>query len=207
MSDVQDARYRSWTRRLARRAMGRYVGTRLRPNHVTAVRIVTGIAACLLFATGDNAAVAMGGVLWVVSTFLDRCDGEFARMGGTSSRIGHAFDLTGDIALNALVFLALAEGAVNAGGPAWLYTLGVFAAAGIALAGLLAELNERGMPAGVKTFNGAFGFDFDDLIYLIALFPWFDLLPVLLIGAAVGGPLAALVIAVRFVARRRKQHA
>ena len=46
----------------------------------------------------------MGGAagLWLVSAFLDRADGELARMGNLGSKAGHIFDYWVDNVINAL---------------------------------------------------------------------------------------------------------
>ncbi len=195
-----DARFHSWNRRLARLAVGPFADTGLRPNHITSLRIATGLAACAALA--DPAWALWGGALWVVSAFLDRCDGEFARMTGRMTRFGKVYDLTGDIVINALVFLTIGVGQATATGDPRLLAAGIAAASGVAVAAVAAEVNERGMAPGRKSFDGRFGFDFDDVIYLIALFVWFDAQVPLLIGAALGGPLTAVVIVINLVRKR-----
>ncbi len=46
------------------------IGTAVRPNHITTLRLLTGIAACVAFAWGNNAGMVWGGGLWLVSAFL-----------------------------------------------------------------------------------------------------------------------------------------
>ena len=75
-------------------------------------------------------------------------------------------------------------------------------AAGIAIASILAEFNEQDMGQGQKTFSGGLGFDFDDLIYVIALFPWIGQLELLLICGSIGGPLAAIVIGWKLIRKK-----
>jgi archaetidylinositol phosphate synthase len=57
------------------------LGTRVRPNHLTTLRLISGLAACLCFGLGTNSGMIWGGVLWLVSALLDRADGERARIG------------------------------------------------------------------------------------------------------------------------------
>jgi len=59
-------------------------GTRLRPNHLTTGRLLSGLAACVCFGFGTKSGMAWGGGLWLLSAFLDRADGELARIGNMS---------------------------------------------------------------------------------------------------------------------------
>jgi len=69
----------SWTHLLARQMVRALLGTRVRPNHLTTLRLVSGIAACLCFAPGTNSGMNWGGLLWLVSALLDRAVGELAQ--------------------------------------------------------------------------------------------------------------------------------
>ena len=77
------------------------LGTPVTPNQLTTVRLVTGLLACALFAVGDRTFDIWGGVIWVVSAFLDRADGELARIGGKTTSWGHAYDYACDTLVNA----------------------------------------------------------------------------------------------------------
>src|SRR5258708_39146698 len=101
----------SWTHRLARILVRPLVATRVTPNHLTTARLLTGLLACALFAAGDFTMDVWAGILWLVSAFLDRADGELARIGGQTSAWGHAYDYACDTAVTALFFLAIGIGA------------------------------------------------------------------------------------------------
>lgn len=197
-----DARRGSLNRILARFVLAPFVGSRLTPNHITTLRMIAGAAACAAFAGGEGTRI-LAGWLWVLSAFLDRCDGEFARMTGQSSRFGKIYDFIGDVVINGAVFICagIGLGAGALGGFA--VPLGLYAGIAIMVAALVAEFNERGMDQGVKTFKGVPGFDFDDLIYLIAFFAWFDIVGVLLVGGALGGSVALGLILFQVWQKRR----
>ena len=55
---------------------------------------------------GGGSAELWSGVLWLFSAFLDRADGELARIGKMQSRRGHLYDYYTDVALNSGFFLA-----------------------------------------------------------------------------------------------------
>ena len=87
----------SWTHLLARPLIRPLIGTPVRPNHLTALRLLTGVGACVCLGLGTHAGMWWGGWLWLLSAFLDRADGELARLGNLMSEAGHRFDYLADI--------------------------------------------------------------------------------------------------------------
>ncbi len=204
---ARDARQRSWNRRAARALLAPLVGSQLTPNHITAGRWLCAIAACVCFARAEW---PWGAGFWTVSTFLDRCDGEFARMTGLASRAGMLLDLAGDVLFNSAVFPAIGLGLLAepwahhvASLPAFAWPLcGVVASLAVLAASVLAERNEQDMRDGEKTFNGRWGLEFDDFIYLIGAFVIAGVPGLLLLGGAVGGLAAALAVGGRLAGRK-----
>jgi phosphatidylglycerophosphate synthase len=196
LTDTLDTRAGSWNRRLARLLVRPFVGSILKADHITAVRVATGLASCYLLAFSDSEWKGMyaSGALWIISALLDRCDGEFARMTGTVGRVGKIYDFIGDIFINTIIFLAIGIRLAHIHSESYYFWIGLTAATGVAVGAVAAEVNELRMANGRKSFNGRLGFDFDDLIYLIALFIFFDGLIPLVVSAAIVGPMIALVI-------------
>src|SRR6202035_2647189 len=95
----------SWTHRLARIVVRPLLGTWVRPNHLTTLRLSTGLAACIFFSLGTRAGMWWGGVFWMLWAFLDRADGELARIGNMMSRGGHVYDYYADNLVNAAFFV------------------------------------------------------------------------------------------------------
>lgn len=195
-------RNNSWTRRFARICVRPLLGGPVMPNHITTIRLITGLAACAAFAAGVRLWDVWGGILWLLSTFLDRTDGEFARMSGRTGRFGHLYDYTGDVVVNSLFFLSIGIGLRDGALGGWAVVMGAFACAAVAATSILAERLERRLGNGKKAYPGAFGFDFDDVMYLFAPIAWLDALLPLLIGAAIGGPVFLIIVWVRL---RRSQ--
>ncbi|MEE9250091.1 MAG: CDP-alcohol phosphatidyltransferase family protein, partial [Alphaproteobacteria bacterium] len=138
------APYTSWTHRLARLCVRPLLGGPVTPNHLTTARLVTGLAACLAFAMGDRQWEIWGGGLWIFSAFLDRADGELARLSGQMTPGGHAYDYACDVVVNALLFLAIGVGLRHGALGWWALAMGVIAAVSVAAASLLSErLEER----------------------------------------------------------------
>ncbi len=189
----------SWTHRLARVAVRPLVGTGVTPNHLTTVRMLTGIAACIAFAAGDD---LWGGVLWLLSCFMDRADGELARVGNMMSPRGHLYDYYVDNTITAVFFVAIGIGLRHSwlGGAA--IPLGLFTAAALALCGWCAELLERQRGAGFRAYSGWMGFDPDDGLYLLAPAAWLGWLSVILVPAAV---VTATILAITLVRLRRAE--
>src|SRR5215213_4275909 len=93
--------------RIIRPAIRRIAPTRITPNHITTLRLVTGIAAALAFAQGEELWLAVGGGIFIVSMLLDRADGELARQTGRASVGGHRYDLVSDSASNIIAFIGI----------------------------------------------------------------------------------------------------
>ena len=175
----------SWTHLVARRAIRPLLGTGVTPNHLTTLRLLTGIAACMALAPGTEAGAWWGGSLWLVSAFLDRADGELARVGKMMSPAGHRYDFYVDNLVNALFFVA-AGFAVRGGwlGP-WAVPLGLLGGVSMLVCGWWSELLEARGPTGTKAYSGAAGFDPDDALYVLGPLAWLGWLSPVVLGTAV----------------------
>mgnify|MGYP003663030406 FL=1 len=184
----------SWTHKIARICILPLVNTPVTPNHLTVLRLITGLAACSLLAIGSAEANLWGGVLWVISAFLDRADGELARVSGKTSEWGHKFDYFCDVTVTALFFLGIGIGLRESSLGLWSIVMGISASAGVVGAEILAEIIDQAQKdTGEKAYAGFAGFDFDDVLYLFAPVVWLNLHFPFLIGASVGAPVFALV--------------
>jgi phosphatidylglycerophosphate synthase len=178
------------------------IGTAVRPNHITTLRLLTGVAACVALAWGNRSGMWWGGSLWLVSAFLDRADGELARLGNMMSPQGHRYDYLSDVWVNTLFFVAIGIGLRHSWVGAWSIPLGLVSGASMLLIGLFAERIELRSPAGTKAVAGRWGFDPDDALYLLGPLAWLNWLSPVLIGASIGTTLAMLILGVRL--RRMK---
>lgn len=182
------------SRRLVRPLLRCFVGTSLAPNHLTLLRLVVALAACGAFAVGEPTYNIAGGCLWALAVLLDYADGEFARLSGKASPLGKRLDYWSDLVANSLVFVAIGLGLRQG----WLgfaaLPLGAIAAIGVLVAMMLAERADRRSSQSATLLAERFGFDLDEAMYAIALAAWLGLLIPLLVGAALGGPVAALLI-------------
>ena len=184
MSKPFDARLASWL-------ITPLVHSSVSPNHLTALRLVTGIYGAVLLADG-NANLA-GTSLIVLSNFLDHTDGELARLSGKQSRFGHNFDLLADALVTSLLFVGLGLGLRDTIGNAGLF-MGVVA--GAAVAGIFHLRNGLEISHGKEATRQPHwsGFEAEDVLYLLPAIAAFGALEWFLRAAAVGAPLALLLV-------------
>jgi archaetidylinositol phosphate synthase len=193
----------TWTHLLARPLIRPLIGTRVRPNHLTTLRLLTGIAACLAFTLGTRAGMWWGGGLWLISAFLDRADGELARLGNMMSPEGHRYDFLCDVGVNTLFFICIGFGLRHSWLGSWAITLGLVSGASILLVSLFSEWLERRSPPGTKAYSGKWGWDPDDALYLMGPLAWLGWLSPILVGAAVGATVMMLITGVRLLRARQ----
>lgn len=187
----------TWTHYPARWAMKPLVGTGITANHITWMRIVTGLASCAVLALGTPAAIWWAGGLWLFSAFLDRADGELARLSGTCSEAGQRLDFYADALVNPLFFLAAGFALRDSWLGEWAIPLGIISC--VSLSGCIwaAELLERRMGGTVRAYSGRWGFDPDDALYLLGPLAWLGWLAPLLIGASLGATAVMLLTGLR----------
>ncbi len=198
----------TWTHALARLAVRPLLGTGVTPNHLTTLRLVTGLLACacltlMPYQPRPGTLAFWGGSFWVLSAFLDRADGELARIGDMMSPGGHRYDYLVDNGINCLFFAAIGIGLIDAtlfghrlGG--WSIALGLFAALAMFACNWMSERYEKRVP-GARIISGAWGFHADDALYLLGPAAWAGLLLPILLGAALGTGIMAVVILVRLL--------
>jgi phosphatidylglycerophosphate synthase len=195
----------TWSHAAARTLVRPLVGTWVKPNHITSIRLATGAVACLLLARGGGTAELWSGVLWVISAFLDRADGELARIGKMQSRRGHLYDYYTDVALNSAFFLAAGINLRHGWLGHWAILVGVVACGAMLACCILAETYENFVGTGERVFEGRWGFQVDDALYLLPLFVWAHWLAPMLLAAAVVTTVIALIILARYLVGLRRQ--
>jgi archaetidylinositol phosphate synthase len=188
----------TWTHLAARALVRPLIGTGVTPNHLTTLRLVTGLMACAAVALGTPAGALWGGILWLISAFLDRADGELARIGDMMSAQGHAYDYFADVLVNSLVFAAAGIGARHSWLGVWAAPLGVIATAAMLVCWIVGEWYQKLEGSGRKAYEGRWGFDMDDGLYLIAPLIWFGLMSFVVVGAAAATSVMAVLIIIRF---------
>ena len=175
------------------------------PDHLTALRFATALGAAAAFAQGRQGWVEIGAGLFLLSAFLDRADGELARLTRRFSRHGHRYDLWADCAAGVLSFIGLGVGAMGGPlGPAAVL-LGLLAAAGVTT--LFWEIDVRGerkLP-GVAGASGRVLADPDDAMFAVPVLLWCFGANTVLWPAGTLTPALALWIVLRAWVRRRRR--
>jgi phosphatidylglycerophosphate synthase len=186
---------RPWDARLARRLVAPLVDSWVRPNHLTTLRLLVGLAAAAAFVPGSFAWSNVAALLLVLSNFLDHTDGELARMSGKTSRLGHLYDLASDAAVTILLFIAIGVGVgakqrLELGVPPVI--LGVVAGTAVALIFYLRMRIEQLMGKEATQQASFGGFETEDVLYLFPLATLSNALAPMLVAAAICAPLFAL---------------
>jgi archaetidylinositol phosphate synthase len=195
----------SWTHRLARIVVRPLLGTWVRPNHLTTLRLSTGLAACIFFSLGNRAGMWWGGGFWMLSAFLDRADGELARIGKMMSPGGHVYDYYADNLVNAAFFVSIGVGLRHSWLGSWAIVLGLISGLSMFLCSLFSEWLELRGPPGTRAYSGRWGFDPDDAFYLMGPLAWLEWLSPILIGASVGTTVMMVVTGMRLFRLRDSQ--
>jgi archaetidylinositol phosphate synthase len=139
----------------------------------------------------------------LISAFLDRADGELARLGNMMSPAGHRYDYYADTAVNSLFFLSSGIGLYQSWLGGWSIVLGLISAAAMLLCSVLSEWLEAASPPGTRAYSGRWGFDPDDALYLMGPLAWLGWLAPILIGASIGATAMMIISAVRLARLRR----
>ncbi len=168
----------------------------VQPNHFTALRLVVGLAGAACFAEGSRPNLAA--LLIVLSNFLDHTDGELARLGNKSSRFGHYFDLASDAVVTVGLFAGIGAGLAGGALGTSAYAMGALSGCAVALIFHLRNRIENRHGKSATQQPRWAGFEAEDILYLLPLVTLCDVLDGFLIAAAIGAPLAALVVGVQY---------
>jgi phosphatidylglycerophosphate synthase len=189
-----------WDARLAALLIAPFRDSRVvTPNHFTTLRFLTGMASAWVFARGDSPNLAAW--LYALSMFLDHTDGELARLSGKSTRFGHYYDLITDFLVNVTLFVGIGVGlSASVPGATW---MGI--AAGLSVAAIFQMRHEMEQRLGKNATRqpGAFGFEAEDVLYLLPAVTHAGILKPFLIAAVFGAPVAALIVFALYLKMRR----
>ncbi len=169
-----------YDRRLGRILIRPMARMGVHPNHVTFLSLGFGIAAALLFASGDGALVHWAACISMLAVFTDHIDGELARMTGRTSAFGHTLDFIIGSANYTMLFIGIGWGlgsglAEALGGnlePRWYYALGFAAGLSNPLIVALRMTMDRRFGASSVEHPAKGGFELEDFIYLIGPITW-----------------------------------
>ena len=185
--------HNTWIHRLARiTIVAPLIGTSVKPNQLTTLRLTTGIGAAGLLAVGEPPWQHIGAGAFLLAMLLDRADGDYARLTGQTSPGGHTYDLIADALCNALVFVGLGIGLRGGDYGSQAVLMGLMAGVAIgAILWLVIRIEQLEGPRAAEL--GSFlGFDPDDAMIIVPLCIWFNASQGLLLVAAAGTPVFAI---------------
>ena len=116
---------RHFDRKISLAVSRRLAGTRVTPNQMTLVSAAIGLVGAPFFLSSRPAVQMIGGILFVLHSIIDGCDGELARLKFQESRHGGTLDFWGDNVVHVAVFSAMAFGLAAATGRTWPLACGV----------------------------------------------------------------------------------
>ncbi|MEH2209403.1 CDP-alcohol phosphatidyltransferase family protein [Nostoc sp.] len=168
------------------------------PNHLTTVRLVTGLVAAVALAVGDTIWVNIGAWLFALSNFLDHTDGELARLSGKSSKWGHQYDLVSDAIIHILLFVCIGYGLREGKFGWWALVMGIVSGVSVACIFHLRNQMEQRLGKDASRQPNFAGFDIEDVLYLFPIVPLLNGLEPLLIAATIGAPTFAIWVIWQF---------
>ena len=198
LSHGRDGYISRFDRRISIALSRRLARTRITPNQITAASLAVGLAGAALVASADYALCLLGTFLVWLSSILDGCDGEIARLKLLSSEAGRRFDLLGDYLVNCSLIAAIAWHVHRTRPDVSLGPLVLLLVTGVAMSGLSAWWfflrSPRRRPAGLeRTLQRLASRDF---VYVVVLLAALRRLDWFLYGAVVGSHLFWIALVV-----------
>jgi len=188
-----------WDARLAYRLIYPLRESAITPNHLTCLRLLSGLTACLALAQGSYFWTNIGAGFFVLSNFLDHTDGELARLTGNMSRFGHYLDLASDALVNILLFVGIGIGLMAGRLGVYALALGVLAGCAVAAIFHMRLVIEAHLGKTHARQPHAGGMEAEDVLYLLPLVTLTGQLAPFLVLAGIGAPLFALWVLKEFL--------
>ncbi|MCX7822406.1 MAG: NTP transferase domain-containing protein [Syntrophobacterales bacterium] len=210
-------------RRISLAITKRIASLPLTPNQITLINFFIGLAGCFAILHGATFAVLVGTVIFLLSSILDGCDGELARLRFQKSRVGAWLDVTTDNVVHWVLFYAITEVVVRREGFFPYGILGGFLLLGsfisFVLTWFVSESDASRPESHIKllfseaTFQDAFrnrdtlsslvdSTANRDFAYLLVLLAIFDRIQWFLVLGGIGAPLFAWILYRRIVSER-----
>jgi archaetidylinositol phosphate synthase len=178
----------TWIHRVVRPMVRPLVNTPITPNHLTTLRLITAVIACVLIATGRRDYAILGALVFIASFLLDRADGELARASGKFTALGKWLDPLSDCLANILFFFGIGVALQN--GPLGSMAIVLGLIAGIAIAAIFGVTKQVERTAGpdAAAFPNVAGFDPDDAMIVVPIAVLVGAELPILIAASFGAP-------------------
>lgn len=119
VKDTEGFMSRHFDRKISLAVSRRLADTRVTPNQMTIVSVAIGLAGAPFFLSPRSGVQVIGGLLFLLHSILDGCDGELARLKFQESRSGGKLDFWGDNVVHMAVFGAMGLGLARSTGRHW----------------------------------------------------------------------------------------
>lgn len=133
IKDTEGFMSRYFDRAISLAVSRRLAGTRITPNQMTLIAVGIGLVAAPFFLSSRPPVQLAGGILFLLHSILDGCDGELARLKFQESRSGGVLDFWGDNVVHMGIFAAMAAGLARSTGQGWPLACGASAVLGTAV--------------------------------------------------------------------------
>ena len=180
-----------WDARLAYRLVYPLRNSFLTPNHLTFLRLLFGMFACVALARGDYIWINQGAGCFAFSNFLDHADGELARLTGNMSKFGHYLDLAADAIVNILLFVGIGFGLMQSKLGGFALPMGILAGVAVAAIFHMRLIIEKHVGKTDARQPNTGGMEAEDVLYLLPIVTLMDQLVPFLLLASIGAPLFA----------------
>ena len=194
-----------WDAQLAYRLIFPLQDSWITPNHLTTVRLVTGLSAVAALAVGNATWNYIGAGLFVLSNFLDHTDGELARLSGKSSKFGYIYDLASDAIIHVLFFVGIGYGLRNSQYGSWALLMGIISGLSVACIFHLRNQMEQSLGKEATQQPKLGGFEIEDILYLFPIVIILNSLVPFLTAATIGAPVFALWVIWQYRSLSRSQ--
>lgn len=168
--------------------------TPVSPNAVTTVVLLLGLAAGVLFATGERWLVHLAPVPFMLAMLGDHIDGNLARLTGRGSIFGHYFDHAAMASTYTAMFVGAGIGLTSGWLGDWAIHLGIVA--GLSVAAIFSLRIGVEIKAGKEYVEqpNFMGFEPEDTLYIVGPVTWLGFLGPFVIAAGIGTPLFLLYV-------------
>ncbi len=127
IKDTEGFMSRHFDRSISLAVSRRLAATSITPNQMTLVAVAIGLVGAPFFVSSRPAVQVVGGILFLLHSILDGCDGELARLKFQESRYGGILDFWGDNVVHMAIFAAMGAGLARSTGEAWPLACGAVA--------------------------------------------------------------------------------
>ena len=128
--------------------------TKITPNQISLISFIVGLFGALFFYVGDYVFLVIGGILVHLSSIIDGCDGEVARLKLIETEYGGWFDAVLDRYADAIIIFGMIHGHWTLHNDITIWTIGFMALMGSFLNSYTADKYDAIFRKKIKNING-----------------------------------------------------